>query len=246
MNFKYSELNNFKVSDPSLSNVISNFSSVKPKMIVIQNQHALNMTFNWLCNTASMKNVHENTVIVTLDEESKSAIQKTWPEITVLHWPIGCLKEAFNYGDGKYQLFYLFRSNLARVFLHFGKPFWMIQQDTFWRESLLDLEIENSQKSTDIIFDRAAEGEEGEASIIAGGYYFARPTCSAKAYFKQLSHDLESFYAPDNAYMTSLCSNKGLASCGHVPFRYTDFSAFLCTLFLALLRTGFGCMNLED
>uniref|UniRef100_A0A914PT69 Nucleotide-diphospho-sugar transferase domain-containing protein n=1 Tax=Panagrolaimus davidi TaxID=227884 RepID=A0A914PT69_9BILA len=150
-----------------------------------------------------------------MDEESKTKLDQTWPKITKIHWPVKCLSDPFNYGDGKYQLFFVFRSNLARAFLEFDKPFWMIQQDTFWRESLLDLNIESSQPKADIIFDRAAESG---GNLIAGGYYFARPTCSAKAFFKQLSYDLEDFYTPDNTYMTILCSNEGLATCGHAPF----------------------------
>lgn len=37
-------------------------------------------------------------------------------------------QDPFNYGDGKYQLFYLFRANLALTFLEMGISFWMIQQ----------------------------------------------------------------------------------------------------------------------
>uniref|UniRef100_A0A914PW04 Nucleotide-diphospho-sugar transferase domain-containing protein n=1 Tax=Panagrolaimus davidi TaxID=227884 RepID=A0A914PW04_9BILA len=203
------------INDKNFANIIKTFSDIEPQLIVIQNQHAINMTFNWLCNTKNMKGVHNRTVIVTIDEESKMKLDLFWPKITKLYWPIDCLKDPFNYGDGRYQLFYLFRSNLARAFLEFGKSFWMIQQDTFWRESLLDQNIESSDSSADIIFDRAAETS---GNLIAGGYYLARPTCSSKAFFKQLATDLIEFYTPDNTYMTMLCANKGLAKCGQIPF----------------------------
>uniref|UniRef100_A0AC34R668 Nucleotide-diphospho-sugar transferase domain-containing protein n=1 Tax=Panagrolaimus sp. JU765 TaxID=591449 RepID=A0AC34R668_9BILA len=163
-----------------------------------------------------MKNVHENVVIVAMDEESKKQISQQWPNLKILSWIIPCLKDSFNYGDGKYQLFFVFRSNLARSFLYFGKTIWMIQQDTFWRENLLETKIDKDQPKVDIIFDRASEGD---SKIIAGGYYFAKPTCSSQIFFKQLSYDLERIYAPDNAYMTYLCSNKGSINCGLVPFK---------------------------
>lgn len=79
-------------------------------------------------NIDDFKGVHDQAIIVTIDEASKVELDAAWPQITKLHWPIDCLKDPFNYGDGPYQLFYLFRSNLARAFLEFGKPFWMIQQ----------------------------------------------------------------------------------------------------------------------
>uniref|UniRef100_A0A7E4VQ08 Nucleotid_trans domain-containing protein n=1 Tax=Panagrellus redivivus TaxID=6233 RepID=A0A7E4VQ08_PANRE len=203
------------ISSSSFAYTVKNFSETEPSLIVIQNQHALNMTFNWLCNTADMKGVHERTVIVTLDKASERSLKKHWPGIRTLHWPVSCLADAFNYGDGRYQLFYLFRSNLARAFLHFGKPFWMIQQDTFWRDNLLELNLESRKTESDLVFDRATESG-GE--IIAGGYYFVRPTCAAKAFFRKLSSDLEEFYTPDNAYMTTLCADRGIATCGSIPF----------------------------
>ncbi|KAI6205044.1 Nucleotid-trans domain-containing protein [Aphelenchoides besseyi] len=191
-------------------------SQMEPTLILILNKHALNMTFNWLCNTVDMPNVHRRSLIVTLDEEADVAVERAWPNVRRLNWPVKCLSEPFNYGDGKYQLFYLFRSNLAQAFLQLNRPFWMIQQDTFWRESMLELESEIFEHNDqDIVFDRAAETA---GSLIAGGYYMAKSTNRAKNFFSQLSADLEWFYAPDNTYMTSLCSRKDLVTCGQIPF----------------------------
>jgi hypothetical protein len=72
---------------------------------------------------------------------------------------------------------------------------------------------EHSNK--DIVFDRAAETT---GSLIAGGYYLARPTPHSKEFFKRLSADLTWWYAPDNTYMTSLCSIEDLITCGQIPF----------------------------
>lgn len=120
-----------------------------------------------------------------------------------------------------------------------------VLQDTFWRTSLLDLNIEDElvdqvddnnedgqPQAADIVFDRAADTA---GSLIAGGYYLARPTEGARRFFARLSSDLAWWcvlvegridrasssicrYAPDNAYMTSLCADSSLVHCGHVPF----------------------------
>jgi hypothetical protein len=111
-------------------------STTEPTMVLILNRHALNMTFNWLCNTENMPDVHKRSLIVTLDRESDSALENSWPQIRRLHWNVPCLQDPFNYGDGKYQLFYLFRSSLAQAFLHFNKPFWMIQQVRIVRNAI--------------------------------------------------------------------------------------------------------------
>ena len=38
------------------------------------------------------------------------------------------MQNAFNYGDGAYQLLYLLRANLALTFVEDGVEFWMTQQ----------------------------------------------------------------------------------------------------------------------
>lgn len=115
---------------------------------------------------------------------------------------------------------------MARALLTMGRSFWMIQQDTFWSESLSSVSIRDSP--SDIIFDRASEHGPLVAGlfplfpslILSGGYYGAKPTSSSKKYFDRLSDDISWWYVPDNAYMTSLCQLAGLAECGHLPFRY--------------------------
>ncbi|RCN46599.1 hypothetical protein ANCCAN_07335 [Ancylostoma caninum] len=163
--------------------------------VLILNVHALNMTLNWLCNTEQMPGFYK-------------------AEHTML------FQKPFNYGDGPYQLFYLFRANLARALIAMGRPFWMIQQDTFWAESLSSFNV--AARTEDIIFDRASEN----GPMIAGkfgpglmsGYYYAKPNPSSMAYFERLAQDISWWYAPDYAYMTSLCELSGLANCGGLPF----------------------------
>ncbi|CAD5229370.1 unnamed protein product [Bursaphelenchus okinawaensis] len=213
--YKHQILTEKMTSDAAFILSVASLSEEKPALILILNQHALNMTLNWLCNTVMMPEVHERAVIVTLDEESDIKLAQLWPNVKRLHWRVDGLADPFNYGDGKYQLFYLFRANLARAFLHFGKPFWMIQQDTFWRKSLLELPSYLLNDSYDIVFDRAADTK---GSLIAGGYYLANANNGTRNYFNKLATDLEWSYVPDNTYMTTLCSMEDLANCGQLPF----------------------------
>ncbi|VDM75456.1 unnamed protein product [Strongylus vulgaris] len=84
--------------------------------------------------------------------------------------------------------------------------------DTFWAESLSNVDVETRRE--DIVFDRASE----VGDLIAGGYYYAKPSLSSLAYFERLAWDISWWYAPDNAYMTFLCELSGLANCGGLPF----------------------------
>uniref|UniRef100_A0A914ULN1 Nucleotide-diphospho-sugar transferase domain-containing protein n=1 Tax=Plectus sambesii TaxID=2011161 RepID=A0A914ULN1_9BILA len=98
-----------------------------------------------------------------MDAESDRVLAEAWPNVSRFHWPVKCLQNPFNYGEGAYQLFYLFRANFAAALLHKGRSFWMVQQDTFWRENLLSLNL--SSTDSDILFDRA-DGTMG--TMIAG------------------------------------------------------------------------------
>ncbi|KHN80061.1 hypothetical protein Tcan_17193 [Toxocara canis] len=210
------------VSNEEFLKVARTMSDTEPTLIFIFNQYAFNMTMNWLCNTISMRDVHARTVLVTLDRVSYDNIGLIWPNITRFYW-----NRPFNYGDGYYHLFFLFRSNLAQAFLKLGKPFWMAQQDTFWRKSIFDLKLDDAQKEADIIFDKASDSA---LPLIAGrsfitkwpyerGHYKVRPTCGSRTFFKQLSADLEHQYAPDNTYMSALCAHLAIINCEFIPFQ---------------------------
>ena len=44
----------FQINSPEFSNTIMKIDPNEEILVVILNQHASNMTFNWLCNTANM------------------------------------------------------------------------------------------------------------------------------------------------------------------------------------------------
>uniref|UniRef100_A0A914CCZ1 Nucleotide-diphospho-sugar transferase domain-containing protein n=1 Tax=Acrobeloides nanus TaxID=290746 RepID=A0A914CCZ1_9BILA len=208
------------MKDPIFIELIKNFEFESPTMIIFLNQYALDMTFNWLCNIKDMPNAHKNLLVITLDNVSDKQISTTWPNLKRYNMAIPCLKDRFQSGGGRYQLFYLLRANIAKAIVKLGKPFWMVQQDTFWLDNLLDLPLNNTE--SDIIFDRV-----GEIPLIAGGYYYVRPTQKSLKFFEKLSEDLEVSYKQDSTYMTSLCSRDDLAKCGFVPYSILSNWAWL-------------------
>ncbi|CEF62077.1 Nucleotide-diphospho-sugar transferase family-containing protein [Strongyloides ratti] len=182
----------------------------KPLLVFILNKYALNMTFNFLCNTKFIENVHKQILIIALDMETKDELLKIYPDIHVLLLNISCLHHSFNYGDGYYQSLYVLRAKLSLELLNHGYSFFMAQQDTFWRDSLLNINI---SLNDDIIFDSASS----KFNLIAGGHYYTHPTERSKKFFSILANDLSKFYAPDNAYMTLLCY-RNIAKCGFIKF----------------------------
>lgn len=59
----------------------------KPPAIFFLNQYALNMTFNFLCNTRYMQNAHERFIFVTLDDVARDVLREYWPNVEQIYWP---------------------------------------------------------------------------------------------------------------------------------------------------------------
>lgn len=63
----------------------------KPPAIFLLNQYALNMTFNFLCNTQDLPGVHDRLIFVTLDHVARDVLNDYWPRIKVVYLPIPSL-----------------------------------------------------------------------------------------------------------------------------------------------------------
>ena len=67
----------------------------RPPAFLLLNQYALNMTFNFLCNTAVYPGVHERLIFVTLDSKARDVLAHHWPNIRQLYWPTPSLYVSF-------------------------------------------------------------------------------------------------------------------------------------------------------
>lgn len=80
-------------SDPKLAEIVDHFRSIdQPPAVLFFNKFALNMTANWLCNTAVMPGVHSRALLVTLDAESRDFVAQLWPNLRQFYRPVSCLK----------------------------------------------------------------------------------------------------------------------------------------------------------
>uniref|UniRef100_A0A914ZM76 Uncharacterized protein n=2 Tax=Parascaris TaxID=6254 RepID=A0A914ZM76_PARUN len=59
----------------------------RPPAIFFLNQYALNMTFNFLCNTRDMEGVHERLIFITLDSTARDVLKQHWPRVRQVYWP---------------------------------------------------------------------------------------------------------------------------------------------------------------
>ncbi|GMR36117.1 hypothetical protein PMAYCL1PPCAC_06312 [Pristionchus mayeri] len=191
----------------------------KPPAFLLLNQYALNMTYNFLCNTAQLDGVHERLVFVTLDSVARDELRAKWPQIRQLHWPTPSLYKPFSFAEGPYQTIYLLRANLAVALLRKGKSFWMMQQDTFWRKSLFDQHFEDDM-SFDALFDQIGEDENAQrAEWVNGANFFIRASNKTLEFFEGVAEKLGHWYTPDMGIMIHQCHTWGTVRCAYMPHK---------------------------
>ncbi|KAF1748273.1 hypothetical protein GCK72_024740 [Caenorhabditis remanei] len=188
--------------------------------IVLLNQHAMNITLNWLCNLKAFHDptILENIVVFAMDNHSYQMLSMLWPSIRTFKLELPSVSQPFRVGHCQYQLFQLLRANLATMLSMMNKSFWMLQPDTYWRENLFDLFDVSGNDATDVYLD--VEGESVLSSrMIAGGNFHVRASTASTLFFHQLSTQIRERYTTDNNVMGALCA-QGFASvkCEFIPY----------------------------
>ena len=59
----------------------------RPPAFLLLNQYALNMTYNFLCNTGTLEGAHDRFIFVTLDTVARDQLRLKYPKIRQFHWP---------------------------------------------------------------------------------------------------------------------------------------------------------------
>uniref|UniRef100_A0A7E5A1N0 Nucleotid_trans domain-containing protein n=1 Tax=Panagrellus redivivus TaxID=6233 RepID=A0A7E5A1N0_PANRE len=191
----------------------------RPPAILLLNQHALNMTFNFLCNTKEFPGVHERLIFVTLDSTARDVLAEYWPKIRQFYWPTPSLYKSFSFAEGPYQLIYLLRANIAVALLRNGKSFWMMQQDTFWRKNLFDENFEDDT-SFDALFDQIGDDEDSlRAEWVNGANFFVKATPDTLTFFEAIADKLKFFYTPDMGIMIHQCHTWSSPKCKWIPHK---------------------------
>ncbi|KAL3098184.1 hypothetical protein niasHS_002020 [Heterodera schachtii] len=197
----------------------------RPPALLMLNQHALNMTFSFLCNTAMFPGVHERFIFVTLDDKARDALHKHWPNVRVFHWPTPSLYKQFSFAEGAYQTIYILRANLAVALIKRGKAVWFMQQDTFWRRNLFELDLEQNnnehiepKEPYDLLFDQIGHGKKSQrAGWVNGATFFIRANNDTRLFFEAVADKLAHWYAPDMGIMIHQCNTWEKPKCAFIP-----------------------------
>ncbi|VDN59339.1 unnamed protein product [Dracunculus medinensis] len=213
-NFEFDQLEN----DKNWKEIIANMK--KPFGVIILNQHAIQITLNWLCNTANIFNVHERTLFFTLDEFSRINLLKSYPNLKVFRWTISCLTTKFQPTDSTYMSFFILRTKIIRSLISHNVSFWMIQPDTFWRKNLYFLKWKNI--AYDILVDQRgseASPESYKYQMNGANFHIKNPEPMKKFFDNVFWYQLN-FYVTDPEIIRFFCRQSTLYRCKFIPYKF--------------------------
>ncbi|VDM39370.1 unnamed protein product [Toxocara canis] len=185
-----------------------------PFGVMMLNAHALDITLNWLCNTAHMDDVHRRTLFFTLDEIAQHGLLRAYPKLHVFRWNAPCLKETFKPGDTTYMSFFLLRTNLIRALLRMKRSFWMIQADTIWRGDLYTAD-HWSFTHANVLLDQ--QGHQGSSKSrkrqMNGANFLVIYSPRTLNLIEELFWYQSRFYVTDPDVMKIMCNKKDTYRC---------------------------------
>lgn len=96
----------------------------------------------------------------------------------------------------------------------------MMQQDTFWRKNIFDMNYEDDM-SYDAIFDQL--GSEADDSMrkewVNGANFFIRANNDTQYFFERMSEKLAHWYTPDMGIMIHQCHTWKKPICAYIPHK---------------------------
>ncbi|XP_014678591.1 PREDICTED: UDP-D-xylose:L-fucose alpha-1,3-D-xylosyltransferase 3-like [Priapulus caudatus] len=109
-------------------------------LIATVNAAYLPMTLSWLCNTAAMAGVHEQTVVIATDDATHDALRRRWPTVRVFrHVTQADMTQRHKFGSNGYRVYLLMRVKLMFELLRHNVSFIMFETDCLWRKNPVPL-----------------------------------------------------------------------------------------------------------
>uniref|UniRef100_A0A7E4W5B9 Nucleotid_trans domain-containing protein n=1 Tax=Panagrellus redivivus TaxID=6233 RepID=A0A7E4W5B9_PANRE len=187
-------------------------SMPQPFGVMMLNKHVVDMTLNWLCNTAHMPGVHERMLFFTLDDDAAQQLLDVYPYLKTFTWSTECLQSSFRPLDGTYMSFFLLRTNLIRTLSYLRHNFWMLQADTFWKENLFN-NIEYNDSSLEINVALDQQGYSGisntrKKQMNGANFLVFGKQPNTQDLFDDLHYYQTHFYVTDPDAMKVVCASK--------------------------------------
>ncbi|TMS39815.1 hypothetical protein L596_006288 [Steinernema carpocapsae] len=207
------------VKNAELQNVVDQLSD--PFGVVMLNQYAIDITLNFLCNTIDMRGVHDRLLFFTLDDISRYRLLSEYPDLNVFTFKAPCLQETFIPGDATYMSFFLLRTNLIRTLLTFGRSFWMLQADTFWRDTLFKPPNWSKQDTVNVALDQQGYygSRDARKHQMNGANFFVSYNEKTRKLMDDLFWYQSHFYVTDPDAIKVMCNSQHRFNCSFIDYR---------------------------
>ncbi|KAF1763879.1 hypothetical protein GCK72_003825 [Caenorhabditis remanei] len=208
-----------KLSDNVKTTLITEAQSVLNKTsessnfiyVVMINKAYERMTLNWICNTALMENVHNRTLIVTMDPSTCLSIRSQWDEtIKCVSLEINNYKNGYDWGRQQYINILTLRANLMELLTANDIPYVLIETDATWFKDPLHLFANRTTAEEDYDIIIPVKGYDGGSwDTLAFDPMLVATTNGSKMFMEEMKTRLNSdkkLY--DQDVMNQLCASQ--------------------------------------
>ncbi|XP_014678301.1 PREDICTED: uncharacterized protein LOC106818099 [Priapulus caudatus] len=190
-------------------------------LVATVNAAYLPMTLSWLCNTAAMAGVHEQTVVIATDDATHDALRRRWPTLRVFrHATQADMATGLGFGSNGYRIYMLMRVKLMLALLRRGVSLTVFETDCLWRKNAAPL-VGEVATSTGYDVIAAQNGAERHLGNYSAGFLFLNATRGGVGVWsemaKRLERGLKGTYEQD--ILDGLCKARhGGARCRLFPY----------------------------
>ncbi|EGT54515.1 hypothetical protein CAEBREN_03705 [Caenorhabditis brenneri] len=177
---------------------------------IINNAHE-RMTLNWICNTATMDNVHNRTIIISMDSATCSAIRSQWDEtIKCISLEIENYKTGYDWGKQQYINILTFRANVMEVLSSNDIPYVLIETDAVWFKDPLTIFANRTIAEEDFDIIVPVKGNDGGRwDTLAFDPMLVAATNGSKMFMEEMKNRLNSdMKLYDQDVMNQLCASQ--------------------------------------
>ncbi|CAD6195559.1 unnamed protein product [Caenorhabditis auriculariae] len=167
------------------------------------------LTRNWLCNTAVIPGIHENLIVMSLEQQVCDTIHDEWDNVVeCLTIKINNYKEALDWGAQKYINMLTMRAQMMLMIAETDVPFVVVESDAVWFSDPAPLfRNRSAAEDADIIVPVKGHVEKGDA--LAFSPMLALATNATKTLLAELVRRLEADPTSyDQDVLNELCSKQ--------------------------------------
>ncbi|XP_025080186.1 UDP-D-xylose:L-fucose alpha-1,3-D-xylosyltransferase 1-like isoform X2 [Pomacea canaliculata] len=165
----------------------------RPLLVTIINDGFVPMTYNWLCHTAGIPNLHDDILLLAEDDVTRQRVQRDWPRLHIVSVESAGgegprLSGELNFYTVAYVRMMALRTRLLNELLQAGYAFVLFETDFVWFENpvpdFLDLA---RTKNLDLVGTNSSVDDQ----IMCGAFIYFRNTSRTRAVWAEVTRLME-------------------------------------------------------